>query len=108
MLITLHPDTFISIDDPTLLHHRIFVLWGHHEVFDGGTSFEVYLNPIVAAFLLNTLTQPLVIWYSYVRFGGVVLLSGTCFVSLFLGWVVHLDLYSVQRPYGVVAVHQCF
>ena len=85
-LITLHSATFITVDDPTLLHHRMFVLWGHQEVFDGSTSFKVYLNPIVAAFCLNTLTQPLVIWYSYVRFGDVVLLSGTCFVSLFLGW----------------------
>ena len=80
---------------PTLLHHRIFVLWGHQEVFDGGTSYKVYLNPIVAAFFLDTLTQPLVIWYSYVGFRGVVLLSVNCFVSLFLGWVLHLDLNPV-------------
>ena len=81
---------------------------GHQEVFDGSTSFKVYLNPIVVTFFLDTLTQPHVIWYSYVRFGGVVLLCGTCFVFLFLGWVVHLDLYSVQSPYGVVTVPQCF
>ena len=107
-LITLHPATFVTVDDPTLLHHRIIVLWGHQEVFDGGTSFEVYLNPIVAAFFLDTLTQSPVIWYSYVRSGGVVMLSGTCFVFLLIGWVVHLDLNSVQGPYGVVTFPQCF
>ena len=107
-LITLHPATFVTVDDPTLLQHRIFVLWGHQEVFDGYTSFKVDLNPIVAAFLLYTLTQPLVVWHSYVWFGGVVLLSGICFVSLLLGLVVHLHLYSIQSPYGVITVHQCF
>ena len=76
--ISLHPATFVTVDDPTLLQHRILVLWGHQEVFDGYTSFKVDLNPIVAAFLLNTLTQSLVIWYCYVGFGGVFLLSGTC------------------------------
>ena len=75
-LITCHHATFVTVDDPTLLHHRIFVLGGHQEVFDGGTSFEVYLYTIVAAFFLNTFTQPLVIWNSFVGFGGVVLLSG--------------------------------
>ena len=29
-LITIHPTTFVTVDDPTLLQHRIFVLWGHH------------------------------------------------------------------------------
>ena len=48
-LITVHPATFVSVDDPTLLHHRILVLWGHQEVFNGSTSFEIYLYTIVAA-----------------------------------------------------------
>ena len=48
-LITLHHTTFVTIDDPTLLQHRIFVLWGHQEVFDGCTSSKVNLNPIVIA-----------------------------------------------------------
>ena len=39
---------------------------------------------------------------------GVVMLSGTCFVFLLMGWVVHLNLNSVQGPYGVVTVPQCF
>ena len=47
LLITLHPTTFVTVDDPTLLQHRIFVLWGHQEVFDGCASSEVNLNPIV-------------------------------------------------------------
>ena len=77
-LITLHPTTFVTVDEPTFLHHRIYVLWGHQEVFNGYTSFEVDLYPIVTASLLYTFTQPLVIRYSYVGFRDVVLLSGTC------------------------------
>ena len=82
-LITLHPTTFVTVDDPTLLQHRIFVLWGHQEVFEGCASSEVNLNPIVVTFLLHTLTQPLEVWYSYVRFLVGILLSGI-FIVLFL------------------------
>ena len=45
-LITLHSATFVTVDDPILLQHRIFVLWGHQEVFDGCASSEVNWNPI--------------------------------------------------------------
>ena len=33
--ITLHAVTFVSVDDSTLLHHRIFVLGSHQEASDG-------------------------------------------------------------------------
>ena len=90
---------------PTLLHHRILVLGGHQEVFNGGTSFKIYLYTIVAALFLDTSTQPPIIWNSYVWFGGVVLLS--VFVLLFLGWIIHPHIYPVQSPPGVVAISQC-
>ena len=45
-LITLHPVTFVPVDDSTLFHKRIFVLGSHQEAFDGITSFEVYLHSI--------------------------------------------------------------
>ena len=48
-LITLHPVTFVPIDDSTLIHKRIFVLGSHQEAFDGITSFEVYLHSIFLA-----------------------------------------------------------
>ena len=53
LLITLHSITLISIDDCTLFQHRILVLGGHQEVFDGNTSFEVDLYPM---FLLCSFT----------------------------------------------------
>ena len=65
--IALHSTTFVTVDDPTLLQHRIFVLGGHQEVFDGCASFEIDLYPIVVTFLLHTLTQPFVVWHCYVR-----------------------------------------
>ena len=67
--IALHPTTFVTVDDPTFLHHRIYVLWGHQEVFNGGTSSKVDLYPIVTASLLHTLTQPLIVRYSYEGLG---------------------------------------
>ena len=67
-LITLHPVTPISVDDSTSLFHGILVLGSHQEVFDGCTSFEIHLNPMVTAHFLNTLTEPSVAWDNNVRF----------------------------------------
>ena len=93
--------TLITVDDPTFLHHRIYVPWGHQEVFNCCTSFKVDLYPIVTASLLYTFTQPLVIRYSYVWFRDVVLLSGTCLVYVFLvGWIVHLNFDSFKAHMG--------
>ena len=54
---------------------------------------KVNLNPMVITFLLHTLTQPLVVWYSYVGFQVSVLLSGTLIVLFLLGWFAHLHLH---------------
>ena len=83
-LITLHPATFITVDDPTLLHHGILIFRVHQEVLDGSPSLEVYLYTKVTAFFLDTFTQPLIIWNSYIEFRSVVLMSVS--VLLFLGW----------------------
>ena len=56
LLITLHSITLVSIDDPTLFQHRILVLGGHQEVFDGNTSSEVDLYPMFVACSFNTFT----------------------------------------------------
>ena len=53
-LITLHPATFITVDDPTLLHHRILIFGGHWKVLDGSTSLEVYLYTKVTAFVSSS------------------------------------------------------
>ena len=41
-LITLHPVTFVPIDDSTLFHKRIFVLGSHREAFGGISSFSYW------------------------------------------------------------------
>ena len=58
---TLHPVTFISIYDSTSLLHGILVFGSHQEVFDGCTSFEIHLHPMVTAHLLETFTEPSVV-----------------------------------------------
>ena len=65
-LITLHPVTFVPIDDSTLFHERIFVLGSHQEAFDGITSFEVYLHSLFLACSHEAFTQPFIIWHHYV------------------------------------------
>ena len=56
-LITFHPIIFISVDDPTFLHHRVLVLGGHQEVLDGDTSSEVNFTPCLLQ-VLFTLSLP--------------------------------------------------
>ena len=43
-IFTLHPSTFIAVDDPTLLHHGVLIFRFHQEVLDGSPSLEVYLH----------------------------------------------------------------
>ena len=109
--ITLHPTTFVTVDDPTLLQHRIFVLRGHQEVFDGCASSEVNLYPIVVTFLLHTLTQPLVIWYCYIRFLAGILQSGAFVVVFLLGWFFSFlsSLFSAHMGYlqFISALERC-
>ena len=61
--ITLHPVTFISVDDSTFLQYRILVLWSNQEVSDGNASFKMDLHPMLVACSLQAFTQPFVIWY---------------------------------------------
>ena len=58
-LITLHPVTFVPIDDSTLFHKRIFVLGSHQEAFDGISSFEVHLYSIFLAGSFEAFTPAL-------------------------------------------------
>ena len=57
--------TLIPIDGITLVDHRVFVLGGDQEVFDGGASLEVSLNPIPTTDLFDTFTKTLCVWYDY-------------------------------------------
>ena len=60
-VITLHPVTFISLNDLTSLLHGILILGSHQEVFDGGTSFEIHMHPMITAHLFEAFTEPSVI-----------------------------------------------
>ena len=104
--ITLHSITFISVDDATLLQHRILVLGGHQEVFDGNTSFKMHLYPIFVACSLQTFIQPLVVWHPYIWVMMVLLVICIVFGALLLGWCSHLDLNPIEYPCRVVAFCQ--
>ena len=99
LLITLHPVTFVPIDDSTLFHERIFVLGSHQEAFDGITSFEVYLHSIFLACSLEAFTQPFIIWYHYVRILFLVASHAAPVPLLvFMGWCFHSYLYPAECP----------
>ena len=72
-LITIHPITFISIDDPTLLQDWILIFEGHQEVLDGAASFKIDLHSMSAAYFLQALTQPSILRCHHVWFLVVVL-----------------------------------
>ena len=67
-LITVHPITPVSVDDPTFLHNWIFVLGDHQEVLDGIASFKIDLHSMSAAYFLQALTQTSMIRYHHVWF----------------------------------------
>ena len=84
-LITLHPVTFVPIDDSTLFHKRIFVLGSHQEAFDGIASFKIYLHSIFLACSLEAFTQPFVIWHHYVVLFLVAIHAALVFLFVFMG-----------------------
>ena len=103
-LITLHPSTFITIDYTTLLQHWVFVFWIHKEVFDGGASLEVDLHTKVIAFSFDTLTKSFIVRNGYIWSWSVVLLS---VLFLFVCWIIHFYLDSIQSPSWIVTIAQC-
>ena len=84
-IFTLHPSIFITVDDPTLLHHGVLIFRAHQEVLDGSPSLEVYLHTIVTAFVLDTFTQPLIVWNSYIGLGSVASAECSCSSFCFSG-----------------------
>ena len=108
LLITLHPVTLISVDDPTFFLNGILIFRGHEEVFYCIASLEVHLHPIFTAGLLHALTYPLIVGDHYVRslsvIVGVVVVSiivsvGSSFVfifALFSAHVGYLHLFSAS------------
>ena len=62
-IITAKVPTLIPIDGITLVDHRVFVLWGDQEVFDGAATFEVSLDAISTTDLFDTFTKTLCVGY---------------------------------------------
>ena len=67
-IITVNPVTLKPVYDPTFFVDWVFVLWGHEVVFDGVTTFQVYINPILLANVFVALTESLMVWDHNVRF----------------------------------------
>ena len=105
-LITLHPVTLVSINDPTHLLDRILIFWSHQEILDGVASFKIDLHSMFTAYFLQALTQPHLAWFLVV----VVLARVSGISSIFVGWTLCLDLNSYSEPmqgihiFGVLSV----
>ena len=94
---------FESVYDPTSCKNWIFILRDHKEVLDGRSSFEVHFYAIFLASPLETLTQPLMVWNSYMWFWSLLLL-GLEFLLLFffLGagvWFLNFTLLRAHVGY---------
>ena len=91
IFITLHPVTFIPVDNSTLLQYRIFVLWSHQEILDGIASFRRDLHSMFIAYFPDAFTQPFVIWHNYVRILVALLVVCIAVIALLLvSWLVFL------------------
>ena len=106
----------IPIDGITLVDHRVFVLGGDQEVFDGGTTFEVSLDAIPSTDLFDTFTNTLCEGYDNMALtlnfssGS----SGTCGtlaispIICLAGRPVEPFLHLVQSPFGIFALGESF
>ena len=56
----------VPIDGTTLVDHRVFVLGGDQQVFDGSATFEVSLDAIPTTDLFDTFTKTLCVGYDNV------------------------------------------
>ena len=104
--ITLHPVTFISIDDSTFLQYGIFVLWNHQEVFDGIASFKMDLHPMFVACSFQAFTQPFVVWHHYIWILVALLVISIAVGTLLLvslGWCSYFELDPIECPCRVFA-----
>ena len=115
-IITCTVPTLIPIDDITLGDHRVFVLGGDQEVFDGAATFEVSLDTIPTTDLFDAFTKTLCVGYDYMTltlnfFSGSRGTIGTLVVNPINGLTgrpVEPFLHLVQSPFGILALGESF
>ena len=101
----------IPVDGITLGDHRVFVLRGDQEVFDGTATFEVSLDPIPSTDLFDTFTKTLHVRYDYMTLtlnfsGGSRGTVSTLVINPInglTGGLVEPFLHFVQIPRGIPA-----
>ena len=101
----------IPVDGITLGEHRVFVLRGDQEVFDGAATFEVSMDPIPTTDLFDTFTKTLCVGYDYVTLtlnfsGGSRGTLSTLVINPINGLpggLVKPFLHFVQSPLGILA-----
>ena len=72
--------------------------------FDGETSFEMHLYPILLAWSFYALTETLIVWNHHIWvFPAAIVLLVVVVVSSFVVGVLASHFYSVQGPGGVFA-----
>ena len=110
-IITCEVPTLIPVDGITLGDHRVFVLRGDQEVFDGASTFEVSLDPIPSTDLFDTFTKTLCVGYDYMTLtlnfsGGSRGTVSTLVINPIYGLtggLVKPFLHFVQSPLGILA-----
>ena len=104
--------TLVPIDGTILVDHRVFVLGGDQEVFDGSATLEVSLDAIPTTDLFDTFTKTLCVgndnvtltWHSLVGRLGIVVAP----IINLSGRPVESFLHLVQSPIGVVTFGESF
>ena len=106
--ITLHPVAFKSVYDPTSFKDWIFILRSHKGVLDGRSSLLVHFYVIFLASPLETFTQPLMVWNSYMWFLVPVVIGIRVPVVIFLlgAWCLVSQLYPIDGTCWVLTFLQ--
>ena len=100
-IFTVHPDTLISANHPTLLKYVILVFWVNYELPDHIGSFEKHFYAMFSADVLASFTQSFHIGHHYVRFILDIWLLIVVFIS---SVIVYIDnICPIQSPCWVLA-----
>ena len=110
-IITCDVPTLIPVDGITLGDHRVFVLRGDQEVFDGAPTFEVSWDAIPSTDLFDTFTKTLCVRYDYMTLtldfsGGSRGTVSTLVINPInglTGGLVKSFLHFVQSPLGILS-----